>query len=150
MNRGRRGTASGMAFKRYAVDLPAPDGARLQMAQLVRVLAHPTRRRMLKRLLADDLDAQGLVEYPSSVFGPVGAWTNTTRHLHQLRYAGWIHQRPGRTGLLTRLRRDDVEARFPGLIRLLGLVGPDAVSPRDLRGPRRGRPRPRGSGEAGA
>lgn len=108
-----------MAAKAYAVDLPAPDPAGLLLPRMIRALDVWPRRNVLVRLLSDSAEEQGLREHPPSAFDQVVRSGHTTCHLHELRYAGWVHQRPGRNGLLTRLRYDDVEARFPRVFEAL-------------------------------
>ena len=107
-----------MSNKKYAVDLPAP--VRLELSRLLSVLNSGVRRSLLSRLLADEVSDQGILEHPRSVFAPYGM--RHTLELHVLRHAGWVHQRPGSAGLLTRLRRDDIEMMFPGLLSRLRAV----------------------------
>lgn len=108
-----------MSGKNYAVDLPAPGRGQLSLPRLLGALDAPARRRMLDRLLADPIEEQGMREHHRSEFEHAAESEHVTRHLHELRYAGWVHQRPGRTGLLTRLRRHDLDQRLPGLLSLL-------------------------------
>jgi len=107
--------------KRYVVDLPAPGTESLRWSDLVCALDPPARRDLVGRLLADARDEQGLAEHSSDDFTtPVSV--NISRELQALREAGWVQQRPFRGTELTRLRRDDLDDRFPGLL--------DHLSPR--------------------
>lgn len=111
-----------MSGKKYAVDLPAPET--LQLSQLLEALDSGMRRALLKRLLRGSPAEHGLLEHPRHTFDPISA--EHTVDLHALRYAGWVHQRPGAEGLLTRLRRDDLDLRFPGLLDYLDATLDDA------------------------
>jgi DNA-binding transcriptional ArsR family regulator len=54
--------------------------------------------------------------------------STATHHWRVLREAGVIHQRPSGRTMLTALRRDDLEARFPGLLEVvLGACAPIAA-----------------------
>lgn len=97
----------------YTDDLAAPPRESLRLAQLLRVLEHPVRRRVVERLLADPPVEQGVTERPPQDFAEV---VDVRRHLHRLRRAGWIHQRPVGAGLVSRLRRADLDQRYPGLL----------------------------------
>lgn len=104
-----------MSGKSYTVDLPAPDTAALELPLLVAALDSPPCRDLLGRLLADKREEQGLLEHCCAEFtSPETA--NIAAELQKLRRAGWVQQRPGPDGLLTRLRCDDVDLRFAGLL----------------------------------
>lgn len=126
-----------MSGKSYTVDLDGPSTDSLRLAPLLRVLRTAVNRDLLGLLLADEEDDQGLIEHPATTFARVGNG-EVAQGLTDLRSVGWVHQRPGRSGLLTRLRRDDLDARFPGLCQR---VGPWLSTPRvtDTRGARRRR-----------
>jgi DNA-binding transcriptional ArsR family regulator len=86
-----------------------PDRAQIQLAQVLAALGNPLRLRIL-RVLAD-----GEEHTCGSVLDGV-AKSTLTHHWRVLRDAGVIWQRPhGRENLLS-LRRDDLDARFPGLL----------------------------------
>lgn len=128
------GTAGSVAAKNYVVDLSAPPTGELRLSRLLQALETPACRALLRRLLADAYDIQGLVEHPREFFGSLSSGRSNL-HLHALRYAGWVHQRPGRSGLLTRLRRDDIEARFPGLLAYLTTRAVPRLAPQDTWAP---------------
>jgi DNA-binding transcriptional ArsR family regulator len=94
--------------------IPHPAVEALDLATIMRTLGEPVRLDVV-RLLADDrprlcsdiADALGLPDSTSSY------------HLRLLREAGLTRTRAEGTRRLISLRRDDVEARFPGLIDVL-------------------------------
>ena len=55
-------------------------------------------------------------EYTCGSFALPVTKSTCTHHFKVLREAGLIHQRPQGTTRLNRLRREDLEVRFPGLL----------------------------------
>lgn len=66
-------------------------------------------------LAADDSG----VERRCSSFGLPVSKATRTHHFRVLREAGLIEQHDVGNGRLTRLRREDLEARFPGLLEVI-------------------------------
>lgn len=80
------------------------------MLRVLHALSDPTRMRLVETLLADP-------ERPCGTF-PVDVATSTlTHHFKVLREAGVIHQRQEGVRRWTSLRLDDLEQRFPGLLK---------------------------------
>lgn len=89
-----------------------PSRDQIELLEVLAALGHPVRARIVRALAADEELSCGEVvpEVPKSTL---------TAHWRVLREAGVICQRPEGRKLFTRLRRDDLDARFPGLIDLL-------------------------------
>ena len=86
-----------------------PDRDRIQLANVLAALGNPLRLRIIQ-VLADDEEHNC-----GSILDGV-AKSTMTHHWRVLRDAGIIWQRPsGRENLLS-LRREDLDARFPGLL----------------------------------
>lgn len=86
-----------------------PDRAQIQLANVLAALGNPLRLRII-RVLADD------EEHNCGSILDGAAKSTMTHHWRVLRDAGIIWQRPsGRENLLS-LRREDLDARFPGLL----------------------------------
>lgn len=92
-----------------------PDRDDIQLGDVLSALADPHRRRVvatLARLPAD-------TERTCVSFGlPVGK-ASLTHHFRVLRHAGLIRQVDRGNSRTAKLRRDDIEARFPGLLALI-------------------------------
>jgi len=91
-----------------------PDVAALDLATIMRTLGDPVRLDLV-RLLADDR------ERPCGELSELlGLPTSTSSyHMRLLREAGVTRTRAVGTQRLISLRRDDLEARFPGLVGVL-------------------------------
>ena len=94
--------------------IPHPDIAALELATIMRTLGDPVRLDIV-RLLADDQpricnDISEAMGLPNST---------CSYHLRLLREAGVTRARAQGTQRLVSLRRDDLEARFPGLVDVL-------------------------------
>ena len=92
-----------------ASPLPHPTRAELELAAVLHALSDPMRLRIAAKL------AQGDERTCKSFELPVVKST-CTHHFRVLREAGVIHQRLEGTTRLNSLRREDLEARFPGVI----------------------------------
>jgi DNA-binding transcriptional ArsR family regulator len=94
--------------------IPHPDVAALDLATIMRTLGDPVRLELV-RLLADDR------ERPCGELSELlGLPTSTSSyHMRLLREAGVTRTRALGTQRLISLRRDDLEARFPGLVDVL-------------------------------
>lgn len=91
--------------------LTHPQTAELQLEAVLHALSDPIRLRIVREL-ADDP-----VERPCGALAcHTLAKSTMTHHFKVLREAGVIAQRDEGTSRLTRLRRDDLDAQFPGLL----------------------------------
>jgi len=87
-----------------------PDRDEIELPALLHALSDPQRLTIVRELaVADGPRACGS-------FALDVAKSTRTHHFRVLREAGLIEQRREGTSKLSTLRRDDVEARFPGLI----------------------------------
>ncbi|AIJ24422.1 ArsR/SmtB family transcription factor [Amycolatopsis methanolica] len=83
----------------------------LDLGTVLSALADPHRRGVVVDLL-DRPDG----EHACTSFDLPVAKSTRTHHWRVLRQAGLIHQRDAGNGSFVRLRRDEVSARFPGLL----------------------------------
>ncbi|TMV76695.1 helix-turn-helix transcriptional regulator [Thioclava sp. BHET1] len=92
-------------------ELPHPDRAELSLTQILFALSDPARLAIARQLV------DGPVEMAGCVIPDPNMPKATKSHMMKvLREAGVIRNEPqGRNRLLS-LRRDDLDARFPGLI----------------------------------
>ncbi len=86
-----------------------PARAEMSLAPVLAALSDPVRLHIVCML------ANGC-ELSCGSFGLPIPKSTLTHHLKVLREAGVITQRPVGTSRMTRLRRDDLDARFPGLL----------------------------------
>jgi DNA-binding transcriptional ArsR family regulator len=94
--------------------IPHPPIEALDLATIMRALGDPVRLDIV-RLLGD-----GRPRMCGEISGLMGQPVSTcSYHLKLLREAGLTRARADGTQRLISLRRDDVEARFPGLIDVL-------------------------------
>jgi DNA-binding transcriptional ArsR family regulator len=90
-------------------DVPHPQRDELDLAAVLHALSDPVRLEIVAGLADGDERACGSFD--------VGVTKSTcTHHFRVLREAGLIRQRQQGTMRLNSLRRDDLEARFPGLL----------------------------------
>jgi DNA-binding transcriptional ArsR family regulator len=89
--------------------LRGPARAQISLAPVLTALSDPVRLAIVCKL------ANGCELSCSSFHVPI-AKSTLTHHLRVLREAGVITQRQVGTSKLTCLRRDDLDARFPGLL----------------------------------
>jgi DNA-binding transcriptional ArsR family regulator len=87
---------------------PAPE--ELELGAVLHALSDPVRL----RIVAELAHTEG--EYTCGSFALPVTKSTCTHHFKVLREAGLIHQRPQGTTRLNRLRREDIEGRFPGLL----------------------------------
>jgi DNA-binding transcriptional ArsR family regulator len=90
--------------------LTHPDRDQLDLAAVLHALSDPVRLGIVAALAADD-EERACGSFDVSV-----TKSTCTHHFRVLREAGVIHQRQHGTMRLNRLRRDDLEACFPGLL----------------------------------
>lgn len=86
-----------------------PERAELELAAVLHALSDPMRLKIVAALAAGDERACGSFQLPVTK-------STCTHHFKVLREAGVIRQRQEGTSRLNTLRRDDLEARFPGLL----------------------------------
>jgi DNA-binding transcriptional ArsR family regulator len=89
-----------------------PDRAELELPTVLHALSDPQRLRIVGKLAAHG-DAYAV---PCSSFGLDVTKSTLTHHFRVLREAGIIHQEIQGTSKLNTLRREDLNARFPGLL----------------------------------
>jgi len=86
-----------------------PERGELELAAVLHALSDPVRLQIVGGL------SDG-AERACGSFGLPVTKSTCTHHFRVLREAGVIHQRQDGTSRLNSLRRDDLEARFPGLL----------------------------------
>jgi len=86
-----------------------PDTVDLDLLDVLHALADPTRMTIVRALVDDGERACG-------TFSVDVAPSTLTHHFRVLREAGVIHQREEGNRRFTRLRANDLEQRFPGLL----------------------------------
>ena len=91
--------------------LPAPRREDLRLEAVLQALGDPVRLSIVRTLFADPSR-----ERACGTFGLPVAKSTASHHFRVLRDAGVIHQRAVGRERLTELRREDLEARFPGLL----------------------------------
>ena len=89
-----------------------PGREEIDLAAVLHALSDPMR---LKIVAALDEDSGEVAQTCGSFELPV-AKSTCTHHFKVLREAGILHQRQEGTTRVNTLRRDDLEARFPGLL----------------------------------
>ena len=90
--------------------LPGPRREDIRIESVLQALGDPIRLSIV-RTLYDDPEGR-----PCGTFGLPVAKSTASHHFRVLREAGVIFQRASGRARLTELRRDDLEARFPGLL----------------------------------
>ncbi|MEU9522786.1 helix-turn-helix transcriptional regulator [Streptomyces sp. NPDC048224] len=99
-------------------ELEHPRAEELQVGTVLLALADANRRRVVAEL-AERPDEERLC---ASFDLPVGK-SSRTRHWRVLREAGLVYQRDAGNGLYMRLRKEDLDRRFPGLIQAVIAAG---------------------------
>jgi DNA-binding transcriptional ArsR family regulator len=97
------------------MDMAIPPITEVDVGQVFRALADPSRRAIVTELVADQTDS----ERACSSFDMPVAKSTKTHHWRTLREAGLIVQRDGGNGTFVRLRRAEFDQRFPGLLAIL-------------------------------
>jgi DNA-binding transcriptional ArsR family regulator len=94
-----------------ADEIAHPTRAEIELGAVLHALSDPVRLKVVAALAREDAGAQtcGSFDVPVSK-------STCTHHFRVLREAGVIHQRQEGTARLNTLRRDDLDARFPGLL----------------------------------
>lgn len=98
----------------------------LELGAVLHALSDPVRLSIVAELSRSE------GEYTCGSFALPVTKSTCTHHFKVLRESGLIHQRPQGTTRLNRLRREDIEARFPGLLqtvlRAADRAGADAAA----------------------
>ena len=91
--------------------LTHPARSQMQIEAVLHALADPVRLRIVRELARIGCDgvACGAIDLPVTK-------STRTHHLRILREAGVIQVRPAGTSRITTLRRDDMDALYPGLL----------------------------------
>jgi len=92
------------------MDLHHPERGEIELEAVLHALSDPHRLEIVRRLDQDDEPR------PCGTFGFDISKSTMTHHFRTLREAGVIEQERQGTTKMTRLRRDDLDARFPGLL----------------------------------
>jgi DNA-binding transcriptional ArsR family regulator len=87
-----------------------PEADALALTDVLHALADPMRLRIVRTL------ADGSCEMRCGAFRLPVSKSTLTHHFRVLRESGLIEQSAEGTAVVNRLRRDDLEARFPGLL----------------------------------
>jgi DNA-binding transcriptional ArsR family regulator len=89
--------------------IPHPRREQLELSAVLHALSDPVRLRIVAGLARAGEGTCGSFELPVTK-------STCTHHFRVLREAGVIHQRAEGTTRVNTLRRDDLDARFPGLL----------------------------------
>lgn len=100
-----------MAHVAEVETLPGPRREDLRLEAVLQALGDPIRLTIVRAL-----DETPGGQRACGTFGLPVAKSTASHHFRVLREAGVIHQRAVGRERLTELRRDDLEARFPGLL----------------------------------
>lgn len=98
-----------------------PDRDDIDLGDVLSALADPSRRTVVVTLARLP---EGSERTCASFHLPVSK-ASLTHHFRVLREAELIHQVDRGNSRAATLRRDDIEARFPGLLAILAQEGPD-------------------------
>jgi len=99
-------------------EIAHPERDDLELAAVLHALSDPVRLAIVASLARDD------AERTCGSFDVSVTKSTCTHHFRVLREAGVIHQRHQGTARLNTLRRDDLEARFPGLLETILRAAP--------------------------
>jgi len=91
-------------------EIAHPKRAEIELGAVLHALSDPVRLKIVAAL------ARGDGDHTCGSFDVPVTKSTCTHHFRILREAGVIHQRQEGTSRLNTLRRDDLEARFPGLL----------------------------------
>lgn len=90
-----------------------PSREQIDLPMVLDCLSDPTRLAIVYQLAQQERVRS---ELPCGDFNGLGGKSNLAYHFAKLRKCGLVRMRIFRTSRLMRLRREDLEARFPGLI----------------------------------
>ncbi len=91
-------------------DFEYPAREDIDLSAVLHALSDPQRRGMIAELAASEEPR------PCGAFAPGISKSTRTHHFRVLREAGLIAQWKEGTSKMSRLRREDIDARFPGLL----------------------------------
>ncbi|MEV6796601.1 ArsR family transcriptional regulator [Streptomyces sp. NPDC051320] len=109
---------------RISTKLVHPDRAQLRFTTVLAALCEPVRLGIVARLA----DAEPDGELACTTFALPVSKSTQSGHFKVLREAGVIRQRDEGTRRLNQLRRDDLDARFPGLLDIAIPQGRDLIA----------------------
>jgi DNA-binding transcriptional ArsR family regulator len=92
------------------MEIHHPDRNEIELAAVMHALSDPHRLEIVRRLADDDGPR------PCGTFDFDISKSTMTHHFRTLREAGVIRQERQGTTKMTELRREDLDARFPGLL----------------------------------
>ncbi|OYN95603.1 ArsR/SmtB family transcription factor [Enemella evansiae] len=92
-----------------------PETAEMELAEVLGALADPLRRRVVTTLIDEPIDT----ERTCASFELGVSKSTLTHHFRILREAGLVRQVDRGNSRKVRLRRAELEERFPGLLELL-------------------------------
>jgi DNA-binding transcriptional ArsR family regulator len=87
-----------------------PTRDEIDISAVLHALSDPQRRGIVAEL------AHSEASRPCGSFAPTISKSTRTHHFRVLREAGLVEQWKEGTSKMSRLRRDDIDARFPGLL----------------------------------
>jgi DNA-binding transcriptional ArsR family regulator len=90
-------------------EIPHPEREEIELEAVLHALSDPVRLRMVRELAERGERPCGSIDLPVTK-------STCTHHFKVLREAGVIEQRQEGTARLNSLRREDLDARFPGLL----------------------------------
>jgi DNA-binding transcriptional ArsR family regulator len=93
-------------------EIDHPRRAEIQLSAVLHAFSDPVRLKIVSALAAGEGDGA----YTCGSFDVPVTKSTCTHHFKVLREAGVIRQQQEGTARLNTLRRDDLEARFPGLL----------------------------------
>jgi len=91
--------------------LPEPRHEDMRLEAVLAALSDPVRLSIVRTLAADEVGVRAC-----GSFGLAVGKSTASHHFRVLREAGVIRQRDEGRRRMTELRREDVDARFPGLL----------------------------------
>lgn len=92
-----------------------PDLAEIELGAVLSALADPLRRKVVRDLIGEPADTAR----PCSSFGLPVSKATLTHHFKVLRTAGLVRQVDRGNSRMATLRREDLDARFPGLLEIV-------------------------------
>ncbi|MGB3439918.1 MAG: helix-turn-helix domain-containing protein [Actinophytocola sp.] len=104
-----------MPIGRWA-PLSHPDVESVEVDDVLRALADPTRRQIIRLLLSDG-------DRPCGTFGLPVAASTLSHHFQTLRKAGILRQYDDGRQRMNTLRLDELDGRFPGLVSIVLAAG---------------------------
>lgn len=99
-----------MSLPSDATALPQPQPVEIELPMVLHALSDPQRLRIVRELASSERPM------PCGSFALEISKSTKTHHFRVLREAGLIEQRRDGTCKLSTLRREEIDARFPGLL----------------------------------